>query len=243
MFKPLSFIKSLKHQSSELESEFTVLCWNVAKLTLSSSYKELIGSLIEDYNLDILLLQEVKKSLSHELDLNNYSYVLSPNIQTKRHVFGVLSAFKTSCEGELSLLTKKRELKIATHKVSLITHHKLPNDKTLLVVNLHAINFVHSSDFRDELNHIHSNINSHNGAMIVAGDFNTWSLKRVQLLKEFTDALSLKVVEYDDEKHLKKIFKNSIDYIFYRDLELEYSEVINSEKISDHNPIIAKFRY
>ena len=243
MFKPQNLIKSLQHQDIKLQNEFSILCWNVAKLTLKSSYKNFIDLLIKNYDFDILLLQEVKKSISIEFDLSNYSYILSPNIQTKRHVFGVLSAFKTSCESELSLLTKKQELKYATHKVSLITHHKVSNDKTILMVNLHAINFVNNSDFRNELNYIYTAIKSHEGAMIVAGDFNTWNLKRVQFLKEFTEALSLKKVEFEDDKNLKKIFSNSIDYIFYRDLELTYSEVINSKNISDHNPIIAQFRY
>ncbi len=242
MFVPSSFVKSLKHQETELSGEFSILCWNVAKLTLKSSYKDFVDALIKKYNLDILLLQEVKKSLSCELELHDYSYVLSPNIETKRHIFGVLSAFKTSCHNELSLLTKKRELRCATHKISLITHHKISDTDTLLIVNLHAINFVHNSDFKNELNTIHSTIKSHSGAMIVAGDFNTWNLKRVQYLGEFSADLGLKKVEFSDEKDIKKIFSNSLDYIFYRGLELTFSTVINSKKISDHNPIIAKFR-
>ncbi|MDO9267239.1 MAG: endonuclease/exonuclease/phosphatase family protein [Sulfurimonas sp.] len=243
MFKPNSFVKSLKHQETELSCEFSVLCWNVAKLSLKSSYKDFVNTLIKNYDLDILLLQEVKKSLSHELELHDYSYVLSPNIETKKHIFGVLSAFKSSCHNELSLLTKKRELRCATHKISLITHHKISDEETLLIVNLHAINFVHNSDFRNELNNIHSTIKSHGGAMIVAGDFNTWNLKRVQYLNDFSNDLELKKVEFSDEKDIKKIFSNSLDYIFYRGLELTFSTVIDSKKISDHNPIIAKFRY
>lgn len=241
MFKPNSFIKSLKHQEEPLKNEFTLLCWNVAKLTLKSSYKEYLDLLIKEYDLNILLLQEVKKNISHELDLHEFSYILSPNIETKKHVFGVLSAFQSSCENELSLLSKKQELKYATHKISLITYHKMPNSQILLIVNLHAINFAHSSDFKHELDYIHATIKSHQGAMIVAGDFNTWSVKRVRYLYEFTNDLSLKKVEFSDDKDIKKIFTNSLDYIFYRDLHVVYSKVINSKKISDHNPIIAKF--
>jgi endonuclease/exonuclease/phosphatase (EEP) superfamily protein YafD len=243
MFKPNSFIKSLKHQDDVIRDEFTILCWNVAKLTLNASYKKFTDLLIEEFDFDILLLQEVKKSLSHELELHDYSYVLSPNIETKKHIFGVLSAFRASCESEISLLTKKQELKYTTHKISLITHHKLSNGKTLLVVNLHAINFVHNRDFKYELEYIYLAIKSHKEAMIVAGDFNTWNLKRVHYLQEFADSLSLKRVGFSDESNIKKIFANSLDYIFYRDLNLIYSEVIESKKISDHNPIIAKFGY
>ncbi len=241
MFIPSSFVKSLKHQEDNLKEEFSLLCWNVAKLTLKSSYKDFIESLIQNHNFDLLLLQEVKKSISHELDIYDYSYVLSPNIETKKHIFGVLSAFKSSCEAEFAILSKKRELRYATHKVSLITHHRISNNDILLVVNLHAINFVNNTAFKNELDHLYASVRNHKGAMIVAGDFNTWNLKRVQFLHEFTNNLSLKKVDFSDDRHIKKIFTNSLDYIFYRDLHLTYSEVIDSKKISDHNPIIAKF--
>jgi len=243
MYQPDKFIKSLKHQDVDFHKRFTILSWNVAKLTLRSSYKEFLESIIKNYSLDVLLLQEVKKDISTELDLYDYSYILSPNIETKRHLFGVLNAFKTSCENEFSLLTQKREFSYMTHKVSLITEHKVDGDKRLLIVNLHAINFVKSSDFHQELNSIKKEIKSHKGAMIVAGDFNTWNIKRVQLLREFTHDLSLKEVSFSDDSNLKKVFSNCIDYIFYRELKLSYSKVINSKKISDHNPIIATFEF
>lgn len=243
MFKPSSCVKSLNHQEKPLRDEFFLLCWNVAKLTLDPSYKKFINSLIEEFDLDILLLQEVKKSISCELELHDYSYILSPNIKTKKHIFGVMSAFRASCEDEISLLTKKRELKYATHKISLITHHKLSNSKTLLIVNLHAINFVHNRDFKDELDHIYLTVKSHKDPIIVAGDFNTWNLKRVGYLEEFAQNLSLKYVKFNNESSIKKVFSNSLDHILYRDLEVIYSQAIDSYKISDHNPIIAKFKY
>ncbi len=241
MFRPNSLIKSLKHQEKHLEKEFSILCWNVAKLTLKSHYKEFLNTLTDGYKLDILLLQEVKKSLSHELELHDYSYVLSPNIQTQKHLFGVLSAFKSSCLGELSLLTKKRELRYATHKTTLLTHHKTFGGTSLLIVNLHAINFVHNSDFQNELREIYEVIKEHQGAMIVAGDFNTWNLKRVQYLGEFSDDLGLKKVEFESEKSIKKVFSNSLDYIFYRGLEVTFATVVDSKNISDHNPMIVRF--
>lgn len=241
MYKPSQCIKSLKHQKINCSESFTLLCWNVAKRTLQSSYQEYLHSMIENEKLDILLLQEVKKEITKELKISDYSYVLSPNIQTKRYVFGVLSAFKISCEDEHSLLTQKRELRYATHKVTLITKHKITSEKELLMVNLHAINFVNNSDFQNELQSIKSAIKFHQGAMIVAGDFNTWNLRRVKMLRTFTHELSLHEVSFSDNSKVKKVFSNSLDYIFYRDLELINSKVIES-KISDHNPIIATFK-
>jgi len=242
MFKPKGIIKFLKHQDIQMSEEFSILCWNVAKLTLKSSYKQFVDTLIKEHKLDILLLQEVKKHLSHELELQDYSYVLSPNIETKKHLFGVLSAFKSSCHNEHTLLSKKQELRYATHKTSLITHHKISDERTLLIVNLHAINFVKSSDFKHELDELHVSIKNHQGAMIVAGDFNTWNAKRISYLREFTHSLELKQVDFSNTKDIKRVFSNTLDYIFYRGVELLSSSVVNSKKISDHNPIIAKFK-
>ncbi len=241
MFKPKRFDKILKHQELKLRGEFSVLCWNVAKLTQKSLYKEFIDKLIREHDFDLLLFQEVKKNLSLEMELHDYSYILSPNIQTGKHIYGVLSAFRSSCHDDIRLLSKKRELRYATHKVSLITHHILPDERRLLVVNLHAINFVHNKDFKHELDYIFDTIQNHRGAMIVAGDFNTWNRQRVEYLAEFAKKLSLQMVTFDDESNIKKVFSNSIDYIFYRELNLTFSEAIDSKKISDHNPIIAKF--
>ncbi len=207
MYKPQSSIKSLKHQEISCHENFTILCWNVAKLTLHSSYQEYLKSIIEDDSVDILLLQEVKKSLATELELCDYSYILSPNIQTNKHIFGVLTAFKISCEDELSLLTKKRELSYATHKVTLITRHKISQDDELVIVNLHAINFVKNSDFHTELENIRLTIKSHKGPMIVAGDFNTWNVKRVEFLREFTYDLSLTEVYFNDNSKQKKFLR------------------------------------
>lgn len=241
MLKPSNSIKSLKHQDKNCKNRFTLLCWNTAKLTLKSSYKESIRSLIEDNDVDILLLQEVKKRLATEFDISDYSYILSPNIETRRHVYGVLSAFKTSCQDEISLLTKKREISYATHKVTLITKHKTYSGEELMIVNIHAINFVKNSDFYNELHNIKTIIKFHKGPIIVAGDFNTWNVKRVNYLKEFTNDLSLKEVDFGDNTAIKKVFSYSLDYIFYRGIELTDSKVIDTKNISDHNPIIATF--
>lgn len=241
MYKPSSSLKSLKHQEQSSIESFSVLCWNVAKLTLKNSYNEYLKKIIKEESLDVLLLQEVKKEISKEIDIYDYSYVFSPNIQTKRHVYGVFTAFKFSCKDELSLLSQKRELNYATHKITLITRHNISENKEFLMVNLHAINFVKSSSFEKELLNIRSAISSHNGPMIVAGDFNTWSVKRVRVLKEFIDDLSLKEVTFNDSSKVKRVFSNCIDYIFYRGLKLTSSKVIDT-KLSDHNPIIATFK-
>jgi len=241
MLKPLKSIKSLKHQDSTCKERFTVLCWNVAKLSQRKDFKAYLHSIVEDEEIDFLLLQEVKEGLQKEMSLNGYSYVLSPNIVTKNHLFGVLNAFKVSCESAKSLLSAAQELKYMTHKSSLITQHGMVGKQKLLVVNLHAVNFVTSKDFKAELNYIKSQISAHEGSLIVAGDFNTWNFRRVALLRDFAHELSLTEVTFACDKHIKKVFKKKLDYVFYRALHVEHSKVIKSDDFSDHNPIVVSF--
>ena len=65
MFKPNSFIKSLKHQDDVIRDEFTILCWNVAKLTLNASYKKFTDLLIEEFDFDI----EIHKCLNLSIEV------------------------------------------------------------------------------------------------------------------------------------------------------------------------------
>lgn len=241
MLKPLKKIRSLKHQSLTCKESFNVLCWNVAKLSQKKDFNTYLNSIIETEKIDFLLLQEVKEGIEKDISLADYSYVLSPNMETKNHIFGVMNAFQISCESDKALLTTAQELKYATHKSSLITLHLMADQQKFLVVNLHAINFVTTRSFNDELHYIKNQISSFNGPLIVAGDFNTWSLKRVTLLKDFASELSLQEVIFTDDKHMKKVFKKRLDYVFYRALHVEYSKIIKSDNFSDHNPIIVNF--
>ncbi|MDX1808821.1 MAG: endonuclease/exonuclease/phosphatase family protein [Sulfurospirillaceae bacterium] len=240
MMKPNLEIKLLKNQEISCAKEFTILCWNVAKLTNDSIFINYLEKVIKDEKIDILLLQEFKKSITKEIKIGDYSYVLSPNMETKKNIFGVLSAFKIHCEDNLALLSKRREFRYLTHKSSLITTHKLNNSQKLLIVHVHAINFVKNSDFYNEIDYIKTNILSHKGAMILAGDFNTWNSKRSAYLREMTNELSLKEIIFEDDKHRKKFFTQHLDHIFYRGFNLLEAKVLNSKNISDHNPIIAK---
>ncbi|MEA1916055.1 MAG: endonuclease/exonuclease/phosphatase family protein [Campylobacterota bacterium] len=241
MLKPLKQLKSLQHQSLLCGNTFTILCWNVAKLSQKQSFQKYLDELIKQQSVDFLLLQEVKESLASKISIDEYSYVLSANMQTKKHIFGVLSAFKIACIKDKTLLTSMQELSYMTHKSSLITHHVMNTNEELVVVNLHSINFVTSSTFKNELDKILLHVKEYSGAIIVAGDFNTWSKKRVDILREFRTKLGLKEVQLCNNK-IKKVFNNSLDYVFYRGLHVESSKVIDSKKISDHNPIVVKFK-
>jgi len=78
-------------------------------------------------------------------------------------------------------------------------------------------------------------------ALIVAGDFNAWSKKRAEILRDFTQFLCLKEVNFEGKTNIKKVFKNRLDFVFYRSLEVKSAKAIKCDSFSDHNPIIVQF--
>ncbi len=241
MLEPSKNIKQLKYQNSTCKDDFKLLCWNIAKLSRKEKFKNYLKKLILSERLDFLLLQEVKEEIAEDMGIEDFSYILSANIETKKHIYGVMSAFRFSCESFKEVITNSKELLFLTRKSSLFTLHNIAQNRELLVVNIHAINFVTSKIFKKELEYIELQIAPFKGALIVAGDFNTWNKKRVKILKDFTQRLSLDEVNFTDAKNIKRVFNKRLDYVFYRDLHAETSKVLNSIEFSDHNPIIVKF--
>ena len=242
MFKPVQSLQILEHQHQHLDDTFGILCWNVHKENLTSTFETLIHQLLQHYPSNLLLFQEMKISTRRSFKIRGYSFAFSANIQTRRHFYGVMSLGRTSFEKITPLLTHSREAAgIATHKSLLITTHKLPNAQSLLVINLHAINFVPLKTFLAELLHLREHIASYKGAMILAGDFNNWSKKRRKHLESFSTSLSLTQVVMRDAHNIKSVFSQPLDHIFFRGLTLLDAIAIDTGKFSDHNPIYAKF--
>ncbi len=242
MLVPTTFPKKLQHQEEFLADSFSLLVWNVHKENQESVFQDKLDELLQNYPSDFLLFQEVEHPKSIPFSLKEYSYALSSNLETKEKVFGVVTACKTSFNKIENILTNKKEIGFTTHKSAIFTQHKLRNGKPLHVVNLHAINFVSSQIFKSELLNIKRKLQKYDGAIIIAGDFNSWSSKRMHSLELFKKEFLLQKVMVNDEKNILHMFSLPIDHIFYRGLELLDANAIDTKNISDHNPIYAKFR-
>lgn len=130
---------------------------------------------------------------------------------------------------------------LRTPKASLVTQYALEGrGETLMVANIHAINFTIGTDaFKSQLRDLVAILEAHDGPMILAGDFNTWNSARVAVLNDFVDALDLQTVDFDGEK-VKHFLGYHLDHIFYRQLTLDNRFVKETES-SDHNLLLAEF--
>ena len=141
---------------------------------------------------------------------------------------GLGTASRAGALEAVALQSDGREPITRTPKLALVTAHRLSDGSTLLVVNVHAINFVGFDHFDAQLDAIQSQIHDHAGPVLLAGDFNTWSARRLRRLELLADALDLEAVDFAADPR-----RRVLDHAFVRGLMVERSEV-HRGRASDH---------
>lgn len=242
MFYPTS--KPLRgfFQEASLQENFSLLSWNIHKENLSLDFKLTLKDILDEHSIDFLLFQEYKINKSYDIIIDQFNYTTALNIETKNHLYGLLTASRATISHHTSNLSKTKEFFLATKKANLITHHYFEDNSLIIIVNLHAINFVSAQMFKKELEMLYNLLSPLNCAVIVSGDFNNWGAKRVRALLEFEYSLGLKRAVIQDSQHIKHFLNKPIDHIFYKNIELVDAKAIDTKKVSDHNPIIANFQ-
>lgn len=122
-------------------------------------------------------------------------------------------------------------------KATSITEYALTGtEQTLVVVNIHAINFTLGvKPYGKQLDRITEALRDHNGPLIVSGDFNSWRKSRVALLDAMVAELQLNALDYGDDQRIE-VFGHRIDHVYVRGLEA-LSTTSTAVSSSDHNPI------
>ncbi len=129
-----------------------------------------------------------------------------------------------------------------TRKATLITEYALSgSDDTLLVVNIHGINFALGvSDLENQFAQAKAVIAEHDGPVVFSGDFNTWRRQRAQTLEQMLAELGLTALDFDVD-HRKRFFGWALDHIYVRGLYTEHATTLQSAA-SDHNPMAVRLR-
>lgn len=242
---------------------FKVLSWNTHKQDNAKWYSD-FNSLLNLENPNIILLQEA--SLNDRLvnKINNKNWGFSPNLYVNKNYSGVLIASDIESKNHMAKISNGTEPSFPfvmppLSKAMLFSIYELAPNKPLLVVNAHALNFTVAKfwnmgkEYDEQIKLISYVVKNHNGPVIVAGDFNTWSSSRSDILKEFLLAAGLKEINFgDDQAAIAKCplalnliiwgcYSEPLDYIFYNNkLTLKSSSVLMKDS-SDHNPLIVEF--
>ncbi len=232
-------------KSTIIEKEtINLFVWNMYKGN-KESWKYQFKSQVPYY--DFFLLQEMLTtpevldifSNTENLDFTTAtSFLYTKNNQRT----GVATGSKYHPNWKKFLRSKKREPVLLTPKMTLFTKYSISgSDNELLVVNIHAINFVSSTALQSQLLDASEIIKSHQGPVIFAGDFNTWTPEKQKFLREITEDSGMTEVTFKNDTRIK-MFGFILDFIFVRDLEILDSNVHEDLNGSDHNAISAKLK-
>lgn len=223
-----------------LADRFGLLSWNVAKARDAAWAEDFVRL---GASRDLILLQEAHLTPAF-LDLlgeHDYRWTMVRAFDLNGAEAGVLTASKVPATQ--GCLVRTAEPLVRVPKSVLITRYRLagaPLD--LLVANLHGVNFsLGTETYRRQLEDVAATLAHHPGPAILAGDFNTWSRARREILYEITESLGLRDLPLAQDRR-SRVWGQALDHVFYRGLEVVAADslVVSS---SDHHPLRVTFRF
>ncbi len=211
-----------------------VVSWNIAKGRHPHWQQDLLKL---THTADLALIQEARLEHGMHEAMNDCCWAFAPGYRRLNHTTGVMTLSRAETIHHSS--HSHQEPLTRLPKAALITEYRLQQQtQTLLVANVHAINFTPGTGhFSRQLHGVAQALTHHKGPLIVCGDFNTWRGKRLRILSELIQALGLEAIAFEQD-HRRHSFGFALDHIFYRGLHPVQGQVdrVNS---SDHNPISA----
>ncbi len=221
---------------AELDSgNIRLLNWNIQKQRNADSAGDL-RLLANDK--DLVLIQEasLREETINDVDSSKH-WSFAPGYLLDGEVTGVMTLSRIKPLTQCSFVTLEPILR--TPKATSITEYALSDtDLTLAVVNMHVVNFsLGLKSFREQIDNVHHVIKSHDGPVILSGDFNTWRRQRMLILEQMTEDLGLSAVEFGDD-HRVRLMGNLLDHLFIRGLSATATST-EAVSTSDHNPMSA----
>ena len=226
---------------TELNIEgFTLVSWNIFKEN-KQGWKEDLQMLSR--KTDLILLQEafLTQEFAQLLAAENKKWEMISAFQYQDIHAGVMTL--GSPPPLASCAQRVHEPLLYIPKSSLISYFPIKDlQQTLLVANIHAINLTPGIErFSEQLEEIIAILAQHQGPIIFAGDFNTWSKQRMNVLNQLTGGLGLRKVEFKDSSPIR-FYGQHLDHIFFRGLHLVQSQAIPVDS-SDHYPLMVHFKF
>lgn len=212
-----------------------LLVWNVQKFADPSAL-----AWLEERSAQIIMTQESIASVQRDFAENlNATDTFSPGYRTfDNETSGV--GIVTTLETLMSCAWQHEEPWLLTPKATLVSALRTAN-QILLAVNLHAINFsLGTQELQEQLDAISNVIDQYTGPIVVAGDFNTWSKARTEILQRFIQRHELIATDFDPDYRVRP-FSYPLDHILTKNLEVLTAQSEHSE-LSDHTPLMMTIR-
>ena len=214
----------------ELPDTFSILSWNIYKAQNEHLWRDL--TLLSE-EVDIVLLQEALEDKRLEA-LKPY-WRFAPGYQSGDMQSGVMTLSRWPAAVHCQFTHEEPWLN--TPKATGVVEYVLQNGERLLAVNVHAINFTLGTDaYREQIATAAALMREHQGPIIFAGDLNSWSDARNDVLQELLEPLGLEATEFHEDNRTLT-FGLALDYVWLRGVSISAARVPIYES-SDHNPLL-----
>lgn len=190
------------------------------------------------FGADIALFQEAVSAPSFVASLTaantEFEWTMAKSFQMLDFNFtGVATAYRVKPLGEEVIVSKVTEPITETPKTILLSVFAINGSyDTLLVANVHGINFVGLETYKVQMRQLADKLRHHQGPMIVAGDFNTWDPDRLDYLKKLFAPLGLSQIQTPIAGLL------DLDHVFARGMKAGFVFDLSHIDSSDHAPLM-----
>lgn len=222
-------------QQSILPAEFSVLIWNIYKGSKGQKFYREAKTIFPQYEL-ILLQETVFGGDLEDFIQAEFDHQEERAVSWGRN--GVATLATAAAIQTHPMKTQSREFFVFTPKASLATVYQM-EDRELLVINIHMINFRETGAMQAQLEQYSALLEEHQGPIIVAGDFNTWSSGRIQAVDQFLTSYGLEEIDFVDSSGSDpraKFAVGVLDRLYIRGLKIVNKKVFQDSQSSDHYP-------
>ncbi|WP_162846199.1 endonuclease/exonuclease/phosphatase family protein [Seongchinamella sediminis] len=222
-----------------LSGSLNILSWNIQKASNAGWMEDMqaLGS-----NAHLAFIQEA--SLQAQLGEVHPQGPLFQSFAQGYSTAGLHSGVMTLSRHAPSMQCNfsRTEPWLGTPKAATVTEHPLQGRKDrLLAINLHAVNFTFGvEDLQAQLRPLVELLIAHRGPAILAGDFNTWSAARQQLVDQALSQHGLEPLVFTPDLRTTA-FGRPLDHIYVRGLIAEHTEVVPVTS-SDHHALRARLK-
>lgn len=226
-----------------LGKKFTLVSWNMFKAR-KRNWLEDITLVAQDA--DFVLLQEavLHGDKAHPFHLDSgFEWVMGQNFAHRLkqgRTSGVKTGSRIASVAQRMFRSPDLEPVIRLPKTILATEYDIRGQgENLLLLNIHAVNFVSAQKFARQIDQLVAVIKVHIGPIILAGDFNTWNPRRMSILFQAVEACRLQHVPIAAPRwhHLGQ----ALDHVFYRGVQFKNAWAMLNIKSSDHIPLRVEF--
>lgn len=223
----------------DIDGQIQLLVWNIYKQN-NPQWRSSIVDLSSGKSLVLLQEASATDELSAWIQRNHWDAKQVNAFKVMDVSAGVLTL--SSAGPAKSCAYTYTEPWLQLPKSAIYTQYELSNGQQLAVMNLHAVNFtVGTEDYEKQLSQLESALSKHKGPLIFAGDFNSWSEKRMDVMREVLSKLSLKHVVFSPDYRTRFLTGYPLDHVFVRGLDVKKAEALKTSA-SDHNPLLVELQ-